>query len=58
MKKLAAFCSAMLLTASFGVSAFTLEGKEVVIPQDAMKYCATAPSFWVCISDYERMKKK
>ncbi|MGF1699329.1 hypothetical protein L4D09_03290 [Photobacterium makurazakiensis] len=57
MKKLAAFCAALMLSASFSVSAYTLAGTATEIPDGALKYCATSKNFWVCVNNYKQMHK-
>ncbi|WP_162844315.1 hypothetical protein [Photobacterium jeanii] len=54
MKKIAMACAALLLSASFASSAFTLSGTPEVIPEGAMKYCATSKNFWVCVDNYKQ----
>lgn len=58
MKKLATVCAAIMLSASFGTSAFTLAGQDADLPEEAVKQCATAKNFTVCINNYKQMQKK
>ncbi|MDV5171154.1 hypothetical protein [Photobacterium rosenbergii] len=58
MKKITTFFAAMMLAASFSSGAFTLAGTDADLPEDAVKQCATAKSFWVCIDNYKQMNKK
>jgi len=57
MKKLVTLCTAILLSASFGASAYTLSGTPAEIPEDAFKRCATSKNFWVCLDNYKRIYK-
>ncbi|ELR65144.1 hypothetical protein C942_01716 [Photobacterium marinum] len=57
MKKLAALGAILLLAASFGSSAYILTGTDADQPEDAVKHCATAKNYWVCIENYKRFNK-
>ncbi|MGF1691155.1 hypothetical protein [Photobacterium kagoshimensis] len=54
MKKITSVCAALLLTASFATSAYTLSGTPEEIPEGAMQYCATSSNFWVCVDNYKQ----
>lgn len=58
MKKIITVFAAMMVAASFNVGAFTLSGTEADLPEDAVRHCATAKSFYVCINNYKQMHKK
>ncbi|EAS44515.1 hypothetical protein [Photobacterium profundum] len=58
MKKLATICTAIMLSASFSTSAFILTGQEADLPEEAVKQCATAKNFTVCVNNYKQVHKK
>ena len=58
MKKLTTLFAALLLSASFSSGAFTLSGTEADLPEDAVRHCATAKNFYVCVNNYKQMHKK
>ncbi|HIF9188282.1 hypothetical protein I3260_05250 [Photobacterium damselae] len=50
MKKLVTFT--VLFLFSMSAWSYTIAGQDAELPDNAVKYCATASNYWVCIDSY------